>query len=195
MKIFKKKTEAASTEETDRSKNHKFRLRITTTTIFIALGIILVIGISGFSFHSYIKTAPSFCATCHNMESHVTSYLSSSHLDNVHYQANVMCKDCHSNYTVIDEATSLVQYVTGDYDDIFTKRKYDNQMCLQCHISQEFQAQQTDYLTRNPHDSHWPDLPCGTCHVSHANQVNYCAQCHENGGQQMIEEINLTSGS
>jgi nitrate/TMAO reductase-like tetraheme cytochrome c subunit len=176
-------------------KRKKLKIRITTTSILFAICIIMVIGISGFSFHIYIKTNPGFCSTCHNMASHVTSYLTSNHMDNVHAQAGVMCKDCHSDFTVLDETQSLVKYVTGDYKKVFTKRKYGDDMCLQCHISMEHLAMQTSYLVRNPHASHWPDLKCVTCHISHGNQVNYCAQCHENGGQRMIEKINSKSAS
>lgn len=171
-------------------KKKKLKIRITFTLVLLLVFIVLVIGISGFSFHSYTKTNPSFCASCHNMESHVTSYLTSNHLDNVHSQANVMCKDCHSNYTVFDETKSLFTYISGDYDEIFTKRKFDSEMCLQCHISMEYQAEQTVYLARNPHDSHYPELQCTTCHAAHSNQVDYCSQCHDNGEQRMIEKIN-----
>lgn len=190
----KDKNQIETSDETQNDgKKKKNKIRITTTAILFLICIILVIGFSGFSFNSYIKTSPSLCATCHNMESHVTSYLSSNHMDNVHAQASVMCKDCHSSFTVFDETQSLVKYVAGDYKKIFSKRKYGDEMCLQCHISMEHLAKQTSYLVRNPHDSHWPDLKCVTCHISHNNQVNYCAQCHENGGQQMIEKINSKS--
>ena len=49
----------------------------------------------------------------------------------------------------------------------------------------EYHAARTDYLIRNPHLSHWPDVKCTTCHISHGEQVDYCSQCHDNGNQRM----------
>jgi nitrate/TMAO reductase-like tetraheme cytochrome c subunit len=169
----------------------KFFKKINLTILGISVACaILIIGVAGFGMTTYAAMTPSFCAVCHNMASHVTSYQSSNHLDNVHAQANVLCKDCHSSYTMIDEAKSLVSYVTGNYKEIFSKRKVGNEMCLKCHINNTFQAIKTSNLVRNPHDGHFPDLTCNACHKAHASQVNYCAQCHENGGQKMIEAMN-----
>lgn len=154
----------------------------------IALVVILLVNIgvvAAFALDHQARINPQFCATCHNMETHVDSYLNGTHLDNVHRQANVGCKDCHSDYAVKDELASVWSYVTGDYEKIFSKRKFDEQMCLNCHISLDYQATQTDFLSRNPHQSHWPDLRCGSCHLAHEEQVDYCSRCHENGGQRM----------
>lgn len=196
MKLFNKhkaENPAGVPQPEAGKEKKKFKFKITLTSVLVGVLVLVAVGILGFSFHSYVKATPEFCSACHNMESHVTSYLSSDHLDNVHAQANVTCKECHSNYTLFDEASSMVKYVTGDYKDIFTKRKYDDTMCLQCHVSMEFQAVETSNLERNPHDSHYPALKCSTCHMAHTDQVNYCAQCHDNGGQRMIEEINSKS--
>jgi hypothetical protein len=29
-------------------------------------------------------------------------------------------------------------------------------------------------------------MPCNTCHISHGQQIDFCSQCHDNGGQRMI---------
>lgn len=175
-------------EEEKKAKKKKFKISISITTVLLVVCIAMVIGISGYSIHSGFAKNPSFCATCHNMESHVTSYLSSDHLDNLHAQANVMCKDCHSDYSLMDEVKSLVAFATGDYKENF-KIKVGDDMCMQCHVSNEYLKVQTSHLVRNPHDSHWPDLKCTTCHKSHDKQVNYCAQCHDNGNQRMVEAL------
>jgi hypothetical protein len=147
--------------------------------------LVIVIAIAGSGAALYASdTNPEFCAVCHNMQGHVDSYLNSNHMDNVHAQANVGCKDCH-DYPIPAEVESLVRYVTGAYDKNMPRRKFDQEMCLKCHISLEYQANRTDFLVRNPHLSHWPDVPCGTCHISHGEQVDYCGQCHDNGGQRM----------
>jgi len=123
------------------------------------------------------------------MQPNVTSYLTSSNLDHVHAQAGVQCKGCH-DYPLSAEISSGIKYVTGNYEvdknGEIASRKFDDKMCLQCHISYDHIAQLTDYLPRNPHDSHNGQMPCSTCHVSHGQQIDYCAQCHDNGGQRMI---------
>ena len=155
--------------------------------------IIVLIGWAGtmsyYSFDKYSHETPEFCGTCHNMEYHVNSYLDSNHLDNAHFQAGVECQDCHTEYTLVEKMKSGLQYVTGDYDRIPIKRKFDDAMCLECHVSMEHQAEKTDFLVKNPHLSHWPDLRCGSCHLSHEPQIDYCSRCHDNGGQRMTGEV------
>ena len=80
--------------------------------------------------------------------------------------------------------------MTGDYTiakaGSLAKRQFDDAMCLTCHISNEHLANSTDFLQRNPHLSHWGDLTCSDCHVSHGAQVDLCSECHVNGGQRMV---------
>jgi hypothetical protein len=134
-------------------------------------------------------TSPSFCGTCHIMQANVTSYLTSTDLDNVHQQAGVQCKGCH-DYPLSAEIKSGFDFVTGNYtvdkSGNLKSVKFSDAMCTQCHISLDHVAQLTDYLKRNPHNSHNGALPCNTCHVSHGQQIDYCAQCHDNGGQRMV---------
>lgn len=130
----------------------------------------------------------TFCANCHNMTAHVDSYLNSDYLDSVHRRANVGCKDCHSDYTMVDEALSVVAYLAGDYEKVFRRRKLGEEMCTGCHIGLDHVAARTDFLARNPHRGHYPDLRCGACHLAHARQVDYCGSCHDNGGQRLTGE-------
>jgi cytochrome c nitrite reductase small subunit len=134
-------------------------------------------------------TNPNFCGLCHVMKTNVTSYLTSNNLDHVHQQAGVQCKECH-DYPVTAEIQSGVNYITGNYavdsSGNLPKRKYDDKLCTKCHISLEHVAQLTDFLKRNPHDSHNGALPCSTCHVSHGAQIDYCSRCHDNGDQRLI---------
>jgi hypothetical protein len=131
-------------------------------------------------------TNPKFCATCHLMDSHVESYLNGNNLDAVHAAAGVECKQCHSDYKLPQEVGSAFKFVIGNYDPSLPRRKYGDEMCLQCHISMDYQAEKTSFLTRNPHKSHYSDIRCRACHISHGDQIDYCAQCHDNGGQRMI---------
>ncbi len=166
------------------------RKRRRIAWLAVALGVLVLVNVLGVAYaamDNYTRTTPQFCSTCHNMESHVESYLTSNHMDRVHQLAGVGCKDCHSDYTLVDEAKSVVQYISGNYERVWSRRKIQDDMCLQCHVSMEYHANRTDYLSRNPHLSHWPDLRCNACHLSHDNQVDYCSRCHENGGQRMTE--------
>lgn len=184
--MFKRKT--PSSPESEPSAARKKR---NVTWVAVALGALVFINVIGVAYvaaDNYTRATPQFCSSCHNMESHVDSYLTSNHMDSVHFRAGVGCKDCHSDYSLIDEAKSVVQYVTGDYERVWSRRKIEDKMCLQCHIDLEYHADRTDYLSRNPHLSHWPDLRCNACHLSHDKQVDYCSRCHENGGQRMTED-------
>lgn len=180
--------------EKDQKKVKRTR-RINGWLLGFIVIVVANIGIFGFlAIDNHSRTNPEFCASCHNMEDHVDSYMNGTNMDNIHYQANVGCKDCHSDYTVKDEAASLVSYVAGDYDKVFKKIKVEDDMCLECHISLDYHADRTDFLNKNPHKSHWPELRCTSCHVSHDEQVDYCSRCHENGGHRMTGDEIIMRG-
>jgi len=175
---------------TDLVKNKKGGRKAPWTIIgIVVLVLLLGGGISGGYVLHLSNTSPEFCGVCHIMQSNVTSYLTSNNLDNIHKQANVGCKQCH-DYPVTAEISSGIKFITGNYsvdaNGKLTPVTFNNDMCLKCHISYDHVAKQTDFLTKNPHDSHNGQLPCSTCHVSHGKQIDFCAQCHDNGGQKMI---------
>lgn len=142
-----------------------------------------VLGVS--SLDNYTRTHPEFCGTCHVMQRYVESYLTGNFMDNIHKQADVGCRDCHTDYTLTHRAEIVSRYVTGIYQPALERRTFDQAMCTRCHISMAYHADRTDYLVRNPHLSHWPDLACGDCHLAHAAQIDYCRYCHDNGGQRL----------
>lgn len=162
----------------------------------IALGIVVGVvalfgGVGGAALHQS-NTNPQFCATCHVMEPNVESYYTSNHLDNVHYQAGVQCKDCHT-VSVAEEIQFGLDAITGNYkiqaDGTLPKREFGDELCTQCHISKEWVAQGTDWLGRwNPHSTYMGDFACSECHVSHGDQIDTCSTCHANtSAQRMIE--------
>jgi hypothetical protein len=111
----------------------------------------------------------------------VESYYTSQHTDNLHYQAHVVCKDCH--VVGVGEALREVwAYVTGDYSNpLVPERRVQKETCLYCHRSYEALIQSTEHLARNPHAGHWPDMECDLCHKAHQPSVDYCGRCHESG--------------
>jgi nitrate/TMAO reductase-like tetraheme cytochrome c subunit len=163
-------------------------LKVSMGANFVILGIV-VIGLGGMEVIHQSDTNPQLCRMCHIMSDHVDSYLHGTNLDSVHAKANVECKDCH-DYPIPAEIRSGINFITGNYyvedDGSLVKMKFGDEMCLQCHISTEHVANQTDYLVRNPHLTHITDLQCGDCHISHGQQVDTCSECHENGGQRMV---------
>lgn len=195
MRLFSKKpasvalpTPAGSAETAAQEPKRSNWLKVS---IFANIAILLVAatGVAGAVVIHESDTNPNLCNFCHIMRPNVQSYLTSNHLDNVHMQAGVECKECH-DYSVGAEITSAINFVTGNYtvtrEGALAKRQFSDEMCLQCHISSEHMANSTDFLVRNPHLSHWGDLTCSDCHISHGEQIDLCSECHANGGQRMV---------
>jgi nitrate/TMAO reductase-like tetraheme cytochrome c subunit len=177
--------ESLETDSTPKTKKKTNWLKISVIVNgVIILGVAVALGAMAILHQS--DTNPQFCGTCHIMDEYVESYTSGTNMDSVHAKAGVQCKECHSAYGIPEEIESGFKFVTGNYDPTVPQRKFDDDMCTQCHISLDFVADQTDYLRRNPHRSHTSDLKCRTCHISHGEQIDYCSQCHDNGGQRMI---------
>ena len=161
------------------------RRRLTAGRALVVLVLLNVAVLAAFAIERRSRSDAEFCSSCHNMTAHVDSYLGCSNMDSAHRRAKVGCKDCHADYTVVDEMRSVVAYAMGDYDEVFLRQKFDDGMCNGCHVGLEYQAAKTDHLRRNPHRGHYPDLRCGACHMAHARQIDYCGRCHDNGGQRM----------
>jgi len=158
----------------------------------IAASALLVAASAGGGYLIHLSnTSPQFCGTCHIMDRAVNSYLGSNDLDNLHLQANVGCKECH-DYPLSAEIRGGVNYIIGNYtvgpDGELLPVVYEDDICLKCHISKDFVTATTDFLAKNPHDSHNGMLSCRTCHVTHGDQIDYCSRCHDNGGQRMVGE-------
>lgn len=187
--MFKRKPSTDKVKEIKpRKKINLLKVLTISNIVIIAL---VVVGLGSMAVIHQSDTNPNFCAVCHIMQPNVSSYLTGNSMDSVHQQAGVECKDCH-DYPVPAEIASGVNYLIGNYEvnsqGALNKRKYSDEMCLDCHISQEHVAETTDFLFRNPHNSHWGFMECSACHISHGEQIDYCSSCHENGGQRMTGE-------
>ncbi len=129
---------------------------------------------------------PSFCnAICHSpMDSYVESYYEGDDLARVHMENDVTCLDCHDS-EISEQISEVGKWITGDYRDPLDAIDYPDEGCIECHAEDEIQ-QATSDLEKNPHTDAHQVITCNTCHKSHDDQVDYCAQCHDNGGQEMI---------
>ena len=132
----------------------------------------------------HLSAAPDGCAACHPMRRYVASFQTGRDLDAAHRRANVGCYDCHQGYSLTARTRTAALYVVGAVGEP-KRRRYDEAMCNRCHVSMEHQAAHTDLLLRNPHLRHWPELVCADCHLAHGAQIDFCSQCHDNGGQRM----------
>lgn len=136
----------------------------------------IIIGYSGWQL-TYIPKAS--CNMCHNISPYVQSYYGSDFEDNLHQEANVVCKDCHKAglFDVIDEA---VAYVIGDYQMPMRETKLSKENCLNCHRSYDSLIKQTAFFIPNPHNSpHFEEPECSECHKSHRESELLCSQCHK----------------
>ncbi len=74
-----------------------------------------------------------------------------------HVASGLTCASCHGDAKPSDVASET---------------------CLSCHVSYKELARKTANRPRNPHDSHYPNLECTTCHHGHQKEENFCAGCH-----------------
>ena len=191
--FFKKeKASADDTAAPAEQKNIRLIKYSLIANLVLVIGIAAAIG--GMAVIEQSDTNPAFCGTCHVMQANVNSYLTSNHLDNVHQQAGVQCKECH-DYPLMAEIASGVNYMTGNYEVVsadnpaLAKRTFGEEMCTKCHGTMEQVARKTDYLKFNPHDAEaMGSFTCSDCHVSHGAQIDTCGECHSNGGQRLIED-------
>lgn len=190
--MFKRgpKTQDGAREGDPVRANRSSRITWITMVSLTLLATIFMVGSGGYIIHQS-NTNPEFCGVCHIMQDNVQSYLSSSDMDHVHALAEVECKECH-DYPIPEEISAGIKYVLGNYDvdteGKLLQREFDDEMCLECHISYEYLANQTDFLVKNPHLSHWGTLSCSNCHISHGEQIDLCGECHDNGDQRITGE-------
>jgi hypothetical protein len=186
-----KRNRKTNTETTDTSPDKRRRINWFKVSVFanVAIVVLVVLGLGGMEIIHQSDTNPSFCASCHIMESHVDSYLNGSNLDHIHAQAGVQCKDCH-DFPLSEEIRAGIAFFTSDYEvdeeGELVQRDFGDEICTQCHVSLENVKRQTDFLYYNPHDTNMGVFTCNTCHISHGEQIDYCNECHYADSQRMV---------
>ena len=130
--MFRKKENQTTQDEPICKPRNWFKISVYFNIAVVVIA--ALVAADGYVVHQS-DTNPQLCATWHLMESHVDSYLTSNHLDNVHEQANVECKDCH-DYPLQAEITSGINYLIGNYTVVsadnpeLEKRVFEDEMCL-----------------------------------------------------------------
>ena len=123
--MFKKKTKNVEIEQKNQPEEAK---KFTWFKFSVIANIILVAGVgialASMAIIHQSDTNPEFCSTCHIMEPYVESYLPSHPMDNVHAQAGVQCKECHSDYDIPAEIESGIKFITGNYDKSVQQRNF-----------------------------------------------------------------------
>lgn len=151
--------------------------RFSKKSIFIIIGIILVLGFGAGAGVLKASDKPSFCASCHNMDKYYSSYKNKGLLANKHAKADVTCHDCHQE-GIPKKVEEGVKYVTGDYETPLKKRDFGTRdFCLKCHDFNKVKAK-TAFKESNPHDSHNGKQNCNVCHSMHRKSEVMCSKCH-----------------
>lgn len=134
--------------------------------------------------HDRVQTT-QYCATCHVISRYYDTWKNSGFTAHSHAQAGLACQDCHTR-TTRDGLRELVANAVRSNTSPIKEHAARADECLRCHGSHEILAERTKSLMgpdrfplgRNPHDSHWGPLECGTCHNMHKPSVDFCANCH-----------------
>jgi len=105
------------------------------------------------------------CNRCHEnkkdgSEGKASGLRGNLHLSHIHLLRRVSCTDCH------DKSRPESPLNTKD--------------CLNCHDSYNELISLTLQVDPNPHDGHFGELDCDSCHHQHADSENFCNQsdCH-----------------
>lgn len=156
---------------------------------FVAAVSASVVGWVTFTQRAGLGHSAGVCGSCHIMRGYVDSFRTSNDMDSVHRRAGLGCVDCHTGGSLGVHAAVAATYLAMNTPSKPSSSPVADHVCNHCHVSMAYEATRTDYLTRNPHRSHWPELQCGDCHKAHGGQLDFCSGCHDNGGQRMTGKI------
>jgi hypothetical protein len=114
------------------------------------------------------------CSQCHK------DWKGADLLAQAHAEAEVTCLDCHDP-TLQQQLQEGIQVATQDFQAAFAEREFPKESCLSCHEHGSYEeiAQRTEELERNPHNSHYGQMECSTCHKVHEASEEVCAYCHD----------------
>jgi len=185
----------------------------------VVIVIIVLLG-TGFGVGEYATSRPSFCGSCHVMESYYDSW---EH--DVHSKEGVLCVDCHyapgQKTTIAAKLRGLSQlsrYVAGAFGETRPRGHVSSDSCAtsECHPDGSFETKElklnsyvseTKSETIKPftHEPHFGELDfgaslqCATCHEHRAGEEHLatykqaCYLCHFNQKQFNTESATCLS--
>ncbi len=177
---------------------------------FILLIVLFILLGSGFGVSEYATSRPSFCGSCHVMETYYDSW---EH--DVHSKEGVLCVDCHyapgQKTTLAAKLRGLSQlsrYVAGAFGETRPRGHVSSDSCAtsECHPSGSFETNElelnrhvsetkSDTIKPFTHEPHFGELDfgatlqCATCHEHRAGKEHLatykqaCYLCHFNQKQ------------
>lgn len=151
-------------------RRRKFRRAILIPTTLVAL--IALIGVTYLTMH--YTSQPSFCASCHEIRTAVTSWEVGPH-------KSVTCLDCHSNPGKVGYVIRKFRGLGEVYLHVTNKvpttlvAKYNTETCIVCHTGNNTEYPEAKNLNSPPGEMLAPafshteilqnDTSCLVCHL------------------------------
>lgn len=143
--------------------------------IFLGVGISLIALYALFQVGYYATSAPSFCASCHEVTKYVTSWKTSAH-------KNLNCLECHQPSGELGKFHAkarglnyVFQHFSGDYT-VPTRATIFEQRCIECHLGDNKAYPNTIKLTNTPKVNHYETIKksqsCIDCHRETGHKVD-----------------------
>lgn len=166
----------------------KKRFNLKPKVVLIVLAVMVIAGIAGVMGMTQLSKNPAFCGTCHIIKPYYQSWKGGNLLAGKHAAKGVSCLDCHHK-SYIEKAEEGVRYITGTYSKPLKEIAFTREQCLQCH-GKDFDkvVSATNFEESNPHDSHLGEMECTQCHKMHSKSEIYCAQCHQFGWFEKLDD-------
>lgn len=144
--------------------------------ILLGVLILAVIGFSlgGYRFYDYIENDPSFCGSCHIMETAWKTWNEGPH-------KSINCHVCHRQG--IEDRTRIVwSWAVSNIQKVSPHTHLDKSVCESCHLNDEVKWPQISKTAG--HDVHVvkAGLQCLSCHLPSLHAVKPkaedCVKCH-----------------
>lgn len=139
--------------------------------VILGVGVSLVGLYALFQVGYYATSAPSFCASCHEVDKYVTSWQTSAH-------KNFNCLECHQPSGELGKFHAkarglnyVFQHFSGEYT-IPTSAPIYEQNCIQCHLGDNKAYPNTIKLTNTPKVNHYETI----------KKSQSCLECHRETG-------------
>ncbi|MBE0429896.1 MAG: cytochrome c3 family protein [Thermoleophilia bacterium] len=145
----------------------------------VVLGVVLLVTIFGGSYgsyrmYNYTQHDPSFCRSCHTMETAWAKWETSEH-------SNVGCHSCHT-VSPIGGAQLIMAYLIDKPDINENHAHIPDKACEKCHYSGDPKWVQVEQTAGHEAHAEGQNISCQTCHGLRLHEfrpaVEICMACH-----------------